>query len=200
MMKKSKLTIKLRAFALLMVTGLFLSGQAFAQLPDDNEYVYTTMDLQGVLDLTMTTDPNLSFVFTSIPQYTNGIIKPNATKLLVESTVKWDLYVNAETANWEVLQTYSNQGTSVIRDTILEVRVIDGAGISALSSFTDLTLARLDIVGTVAASDGIAAGSYLTSPNTHQFRVDYRVVPTVTAGYKAGYYGLNVIYNLAEDL
>ena len=196
-----KKVIRLKALAVAILLAFTFANKADAQvLPDDNEFVYVAMDLQGVLDLTLSTDPNVEFSFNSIPDYVNGIIKPNVTELRVESTVPWDLYVQAETTNWAQLQSFSSAGTSTVPSTLLEVRVIDGAGSSALSSFTALTDTRLDIVGTVAAGDGISAGSYLTAPSSHFFRVDYRIVPTLTAQYQAGYYGLNVIYTLAEDL
>ena len=189
-MKKVAQLRVLAIAALLAVTSAF---QANAQvLPDDNEFVYVAMDLQGVLDLTLATDPNVEFTFNTIPSYVNGIIKPNVTELRVESTVPWDLYVQAETVNWAQLQAFSSAGTSTVPSTLLEVRVIDGAGSSALTNFTALTDTRLDIVGTV--------GTYLTTPDSHFFRVDYRIIPTLTAQYQAGFYGLNVIYTLAEDL
>ena len=49
------------------------------------------MDLQGVLDLTLTTDPNIEFTF-NYSFYVNGIIKPNVTELQVS---QWNsgLYV-----------------------------------------------------------------------------------------------------------
>ncbi len=196
-----KRLVNIKAFVVAAVLALAIGNQANAQvLPDDNEFVYVAMDLQGVLDLTLATDPNVEFTFNTIPSYVNGIIKPNVTELRVESTVPWDLYVQAETTNWAQLQAFSSAGTSTIPSTLLEVRVIDGAGSSALNNFTSLTDARLDIVGTVGAGDGVAAGSYLTTPDSHFFRVDYRIIPTLTAQYQAGYYGLNVIYTLAEDL
>ncbi len=197
-MKKVAQLRVLAIAALLAVTSAF---QANAQvLPDDNEFVYVAMDLQGVLDLTLATDPNVEFTFNTIPSYVNGIIKPNVTELRVESTVPWDLYVQAETTNWAQLQAFSSAGTSTVPSTLLEVRVIDGAGTSALTNFTSLTDTRLDIVGTVGAGDGIAAGTYLTTPDSHFFRVDYRIVPTLTAQYQAGFYGFKVDYTLAEDL
>ncbi len=196
-----KKVLRLKALAVAALIAFTFANNADAQvLPDDNEFVYVAMDLQGVLDLTLSTDPNVEFSFNSIPDYENGIIKPNVTELRVESTVPWDLYVQAETTNWAQLQSFSTAGTSTVPSTLLEVRVIDGAGSSALSAFTPLTDTRLDIVGTVAAGDGIASGSFLTTPSSHFFRVDYRIVPTLTAQYQAGYYGLNVIYTLAEDL
>ncbi|MGW8122660.1 hypothetical protein ACV07N_08360 [Roseivirga echinicomitans] len=196
-----KKVAQLRVLAIAALLAVTTAFQANAQvLPDDNEFVYVAMDLQGVLDLTLATDPNVEFTFNTIPSYVNGIIKPNVTELRVESTVPWDLYVQAETTNWAQLQAFSSAGTSTVPSTLLEVRVMDGAGTSALNNFTALTDARLDIVGTVGAGDGVAAGTYLTTPDSHFFRVDYRIVPTLTAQYQAGFYGLNVIYTLAEDL
>lgn len=196
---KNQLNLKALVVATMLVLGFANSANAQV-LPDDNEFVYVAMDLQGVLDLTLATDPNVEFTFNTIPSYVNGIIKPNVTELKVESTVPWDLYVQAESAQWAQLQPFSSAGTDIIPSTLLEVRVIDGAGNSALQNFTALTDTRLDIVGSVATSDGIDAGSFLTTPDTHFFRVDYRIVPTLTAQYQAGFYGLNVIYTLAEDL
>lgn len=196
---KKLLNIKAIAVAMIM-TAAFANTTNAQVLPDDNEFVYVAMDLQGVLDLTLATDPNVEFTFNTIPSYVNGIIKPNVTELRVESTVPWDLFVQAETVNWSQLQAFSSAGTSTIPSTLLEVRVIDGAGNSALTDFTSLTDTRLDIIGTVGAGDGVAAGTYLTTPDSHFFRVDYRIVPTLTAQYQAGFYGLNVIYTLAEDL
>lgn len=196
-----KKLVNIKALVVATLLTVAFAQQANAQvLPDDNEFVYVAMDLQGVLDLTLATDPNVEFTFNTIPSYVNGIIKPNVTELRVESTVPWDLFVQAETVNWSQLQAFSSAGTSTIPSTLLEVRVIDGAGNSALNNFTGLTDARLDIVGSVGAGDGIAAGTYLTTPDTHFFRVDYRIIPTLTAQYQAGFYGLNVIYTLAEDL
>jgi len=196
-----KKLVNIKALAVAALLSITFANTANAQvLPDDNEFVYVAMDLQGVLDLTLATDPNVEFTFNTIPSYVNGIIKPNVTELKVESTVPWDLFVQAETVNWSQLQAFSSAGTSTIPSTLLEVRVIDGAGNSALTDFTSLTDTRLDIVGTVGAGDGIAAGTYLTTPDTHFFRVDYRIIPTLTAQYQAGFYGLNVIYTLAEDL
>ncbi|MFT6969602.1 MAG: hypothetical protein ACJAXX_000160 [Roseivirga sp.] len=192
---------QLRMLAVVAIFSLSFASQVNAQvLPDDNEFVYVAMDLQGVLDLTLATDPNVEFTFNTIPSYVNGIIKPNVTELKVESTVPWDLYVQAETVTWAQLQAFSSAGVSTIPSTLLEVRVINGAGTSALTDFTALSNTRLDIVGTIGAADGVASGTYLTTPDSHFFRVDYRIVPTLTAQYQAGFYGLNVIYTLAEDL
>ena len=210
-----KNVLKLRVLAVMAIVTFALSTKAFAQLPTDNENVFISLELQGVLDLTLVTDPNLDFVFSTIPQYQNGITKTNATELRVESTVEWDLSINAETAAWEVFEAYSaaTTGTDVVPSSIIEVRAIDAAANSLIdgggAANTYFPLAGTDFLniigddpGTVTGdnSDGPGApGTYLTSPNTHQFRVDYRLRPGLST-YRAGYYGINLIYTLAEDL
>lgn len=206
-----KNVFKLRMLAVVAVASFTLSSSAFAQLPTDNENVYVSLELQGVLDLTLVTDPNLDFIFSTIPQYVNGITKTNATELRVESTVAWDLTVNAETTEWENFEAYSQAGTTVIPSSIIGVRAIDAAGNSlidgngtanvytALSGTDELAIIG-DASGTVDATDVPGApGTYLTSPSTHQFRVDYRLSPGLS-NYTAGYYGINLVYTLAEDL
>ncbi len=206
-----KNVLKLRVLAVMAIVTFALSTKAFAQLPTDNENVYISLELQGVLDLTLVTDPNLDFVFSTIPQYQNGITKTNATELRVESTVAWDLTVNAETASWEAFEAYSQAGSAAIPSSIISIRAIDAAGNSlvdgggvantyfALTGTDQLPIIG-DVTGTVDAGDlPGAAGTYLTSPDTHQFRVDYRLSPGLDT-YTAGYYGINLIYTLAEDL
>ena len=210
-----KNVFKLRVLAVVAIVTFSLSSKAFAQLPTDNENVFISLELQGVLDLTLVTDPNLDFVFSTIPQYQNGITKTNATELRVESTVDWDLSVNAETLNWEIFETYAaaTTGTEVIPSSIIEVRAINADGSSLIDgggaantyfplTGTDFLNIIGDDPGTVTSddSDGPGApGTYLTSPDSHQFRVDYRLKPGLSA-YRAGYYGINLIYTLAEDL
>ena len=199
-----KNVLKLRVVAVMVIATFALSSRAFAQLPTDNENVYVSMELQGVLDLTLLTDPNVDFVFSTIPQYVDGITKTNVTELRVESTVPWDLHVNAETASWEQFTSYSIAGNATVPSSIIGVRAIDAAGNSLIGSgFTALTgTDNLPIIGDgglAAADTPGAAGTYLTSPDTHQFRVDYRLSPGLDT-YQAGYYGMNLIYTLAEDL
>lgn len=206
-----KNVFKMRTLALMAIVSFALTTRAFAQLPTDNENVYISLELQGVLDLTLVTDPNLDFVFSTIPQYQNGITKTNATELRVESTVAWDLAVNAETATWENFETYSSAGTAAILSDIIGIRAIDAAGNSLIDgggvantyfslTGTDQLPIIGDVTGTVDAGDIPGApGSYLSTPDTHQFRIDYRLSPGLDT-YTAGYYGINLIYTLAEDL
>ena len=209
-----KSLLKLRTIVLIAIVSFSLSTRAFAQLPTDNENVFVSLELQGVLDLTLVTSPNLDFVFSTIPEYQNGIIKTNATELRVEATVNWDLAVNAETAEWENFESYSQAGSTSIPSSIISVRAIDAAGNSLIDGEGDLSAAVsfTALVGTnytpiigddPGNSDPAdlpgAPGSYLTSPDTHQFRIDYLIQPGLE-NYTAGYYGINLVYTLAEDL
>lgn len=208
-----KNVFKLRVLAVMAVITFSLSTKAFAQLPTDNENVFISLELQGVLDLTLVTDPNLDFVFSTIPQYQNGITKTNATELRVEATVPWDLSVNAETAEWEIFEAYSaaTTGLDEIPSSIIELRafnadnssLIDGDGVE--NTYFALTGTNfLNIIGGNPGDDADAdtpgvPGSYLQTPESHQFRVDYRLKPGLS-NYRAGYYGINIVYTLAEDL
>ncbi|GAB4455325.1 MAG: hypothetical protein OHK0036_19030 [Bacteroidia bacterium] len=64
---------------------------SYAQLIDEKN-VTVTMDLQPVLQLSMTTPDQIEFVFDEIREYYGGIIKYGATILRVSSSVSWDLY------------------------------------------------------------------------------------------------------------
>lgn len=206
-----KNVFKLRMLAVVALVSFSLTSRAFAQLPTDNENVYVSLELQGVLDLTLVTNPNLDFVFSTIPQYQNGITKTNATELRIEATVAWDLAVNAETATWENFETYSSAGSTAILSDIIGIRAIDASGNSLIDgggvvntyfalTGTDQLPIIGDVTGTVDIADAPGApGSYLTSPDTHQFRIDYRLSPGLET-YTAGYYGINLVYTLAEDL
>jgi hypothetical protein len=198
---------KIRMLVVVAIASFTFSTSAFAQLPTDNENVFISLELQGVLDLTLVTNPNLDFVFSTIPQYQNGITKTNATELRVEATVAWDLTVNAETAAWEAFEAYSQAGNAVVPSSIISVRAIDAGLTSLIPTFTSLVDAeQTAIIGGPTGDTGEsipdvpgAPGSYLTSPSTHQFRVDYRLSPGLET-YTAGYYGINLVYTLAEDL
>src|SRR5437763_12260337 len=86
----------LRASLAILLVMLGSANPTNAQL-SDQEYVAVTMDLQGILQLTMTTDPQVDFVFNTIQKYQVGITKYNATRLEVDATVPWDLYAQPST-------------------------------------------------------------------------------------------------------
>src|SRR6188472_3239849 len=113
-----KMKKKILIAALALTTFGF---QSKAQLSDE-EYAYVTMDLQGILNLTMTTDPTVNFTFKTIPEYQNGIVKFNATRLDVDATVAWDLFAYASTDNWVQVDAYSTNGQGTLPAEILEMQ------------------------------------------------------------------------------
>ena len=204
--------------------------QSKAQLSDE-EYAYVTMDLQGILNLTMTTDPTVNFVFKTIPEYQQGIIKFNATKLDVDATVAWDLFAYASTDNWTQVDAYSTNGQATLPAEILEMQAIQPntcaapANFNALGSLKGLTNSGVaggvptaatqfvaGMMGT-AAAQSYAPGAASANPTTNQFRVHYRLKPSIPATFpnstvaiaapgfaQSGYYYLEVVYSLVEDL
>ena len=204
--------------------------QSKAQLSDE-EYAYVTMDLQGILNLTMTTDPTINFVFKTIPEYQNGIIRFNATKLEVDATVAWDLFAYASTDNWIQVDAYSTNGQATLPAEILEMQSILPNASPAPNNFNALislkgltnsgvtggvpTAATQFLAGMVgtAAGESYAPGAAYSNPSTNQFRVHYRLKPSIPASFpnstvalaapgfaQAGYYYLEVVYALVEDL
>src|SRR5436190_16042895 len=136
---------------LLLLMALFaFAFQSKAQLSDE-EYAYATMDLQGILNLTMTTDPTVNFSFKTIPDYQNGITKFNATKLDVDATVAWDLFAYASTNNWVQVDNYSTNGQAVLPAEILEMQSIRPNTSAATNSFNTMkSLKGLTNSGVVA--------------------------------------------------
>ena len=201
-----------------------------AQLSDE-EYAYVTMDLQGILNLTMTTDPTVNFVFKTIPDYQQGVMKFNATKLEVDATVAWDLFAYASTDNWTQVDNYSTTGQATLPAEILEMQSIQPntcaapVTFNALSSLKGLTnsgvaggvptAATQFIAGMIGTAVGqsYVPGAAASNPTTNQFRVHYRLKPGIPATFpnstvaiaapgfaQAGYYYLEVVYALVEDL
>jgi hypothetical protein len=220
MKKKLLVLLAFAAFAL----------QSQAQLSDE-EYAYVTMDLQGILNLTMTTDPTVNFTFKSIPDYQNGIIKFNATKLDVDATVAWDLFAYASTDSWTQVDAYSTNGQSTLPAEILEMQSMNANSTAATDNFNTLVSLKgltnsgvaggipaattqflAGMVGT-AAGESYAPGASGSNPSTNQFRVHYRLKPGIPASFpnstvalaapgfaQSGYYYLEVVYSLVEDL
>lgn len=210
---------------------LLFAVPTFAQLSDE-EYSYVTMDLQGILDLTMTTDPQVDFVFKTIQQYQNGITKFNAVKLAVDATVAWDLFAYASTDYWTQVDAYSTNGTDSLPAEILEIQQVNanaatpsGGTFTSFSSLKGLTNSGVSggvpnastqfIAGEVgtAAGESYAPGSAEANPSTNQFRLHYKLVPSIPSTFpnstvslpgvgfaQAGYYYLEVVYSLVEDL
>lgn len=213
-----------------IVAFMTFAFQSKAQLTDE-EYAYVTMDLQGILNLTMTTDPTVNFAFRTIPEYQNGITRFNATKLDVDATVAWDLFAYASTNNWVQVDAYSTNGQATLPAEILEMQTIQPNTSLATNNFNAMvslkglgnsgvlggvpTVATQFLAGMVgtAALESYAPGAANSSPATNQFRVHYRLKPGIPAAFgnstvplaapgfaQAGYYYLEVVYALVEDL
>ena len=232
--------MKKRIFTLMMAIVTLGVLNTSAQLSDE-EYAYITMDLQGILNLTMTSNPQVDFSFSSIAEYKQGIVKYNATQLEVDATVSWDMYVYAATDNWTQVEAYSTNGASTLPSEILEISssydnsaCTGGVGLdNNLVSLKGLTNSGMDdgtpdintqfLMGgdnTLAGVDENGApGTANGNPDTHKFRVSYKLQPGVPAVFpnstvalddvslgnavdyaQAGYYYLEVVYSLVEDL
>jgi hypothetical protein len=219
--------------AVLFVGALFLgiSQKASAQLSDE-EYNYVTMDLRGILNLTMTTNPQVDFSFKTIAEYQQGITRFNATQLEVDATLAWDLFVYANTDTWTQVESYSTNGNAALPAEILEMRssVDNSASTSdffnGFESLKGLTNSGVNASGVPAATTQFLAGAFGTgagesfapgtaagNPDTHRFRIDMKMQPGVPATFpnstvpmaapnyaQAGYYYLEVVYSLVEDL
>jgi hypothetical protein len=215
---------------LIIIALAAFTFQSNAQLTDE-EYAYVTMDLQGILNLTMTTDPTVNFTFKTIPDYQNGIVKFNATKLDVDATVAWDLFAYASSDNWVQVDAYSTNGQATLPAEILEMQSIQPNASAAPNDFNALVslkgltnsgvTAGVPVVATqflagmvgTAAGESYAPGSSEANPATNQFRVHYRLKPGIPATFpnstvvlgapgfaQSGYYYLEVVYSLVEDL
>ena len=215
---------------LLIAAFAAFAFQSKAQLSDE-EYAYVTMDLQGILNLTMTTDPTVNFVFKTIADYQQGIERFNATKLDVDATVSWDLFAYASTNNWVQVDNYSTNGQATLPAEVLEMQVVRPNTSAATNHFNTIrslkgltnsgVVAGVPVAATqfIAGMNGTAAGQQYapgashSNPLTNQFRVHYRLKPSIPASFpnstvalaapgfaQAGYYYLEVVYSLVEDL
>ena len=207
-----------------------------AQLSDE-EYNYVTMDLRGILNLTMTTNPQVDFTFKTIQEYNLGITRFNATLLEVDATLAWDLYVYASSDDWTQVEAYSANGNSYLPAEVLELQssVDNSSGgainLNSFSSLKGLTNSGVTNTGPTGETQFLAGeygtisaggsafppGTAANNPTTHKFRIDMRLKPGVPATFpnstelltahgnfepyaQAGYYYLEVVYTLAEDL
>lgn len=97
-----------------VIAAVSITTQSFAQFQDEKN-VTITMDLQPILQLNMSGPDNLDFTFSTIPQYTGGIVKYGATQLTVSATVDWDLYAVGTSSNgifWDSLVSYGGGNTN----------------------------------------------------------------------------------------
>lgn len=223
--------MKKLVFLFALVAFFATANKSYAQLSDE-EYNYVTMDLRGILNLTMTTNPQVDFVFKTIQEYRQGITRFNATKLEVDATLAWDLFVYANSDNWTQVEAYSTNGNNTLPAEILELQssVTSSAPVN-INSFTSLlgltnstvaagvpTAATQFLAGEfgTAAGQSFAPGTAADNPTTHKFRIDMRLKPSIPATFpnstvaigagggvnyaQAGYYYLEVVYSLVEDL
>ncbi len=231
--------------AIFMMAAVMQTATAQTTLQDE-EYSYVTMDLRGILDLTMTTDPQVNFSFNTIQDYQTGLVKYSAVRLEVDATVSWDMFVYASSDTWTQVEAYSTNGAAELPAEILMIsqkydnsaaagsvgvgpafQSLRGmtnsgvnAGTGAPAATTQFLAGDLDLA--VAMAPGTAAGN----PSTNAFRVNYRLWPGVPATFnthgeiegandpldlasvganavdyaQAGYYYLEVVYSLVENL
>jgi hypothetical protein len=226
------------ATALISLIGANTSN---AQL-SDQEYVAVTMDLQGILQLNMTTDPQVDFVFNTIQKYQVGITKYNATRLEVEATVPWDLYAQPSTQYWTQQIAYGagTNGQGQLPSEILEMESIQANTVAAPLTFNNFVGLYSDGGNNTASLSPTAETQFLAgefaqgvnssyapatstqSPTTNKFLVHYRIKPGVPASFpdlttqypavatatfpaatpyaQPGFYDLEVVYSLTEDL
>lgn len=210
----------------------FFSLKSFAQL-SDQEYNYVTMDLRGILTLTMTTNPQVDFVFTTVQEYMQGITRFNAVQLEVDATMAWDLFVYAQTDFWVQVEQYSTNGNAALPAEILEMQSsVPSAAPENLNTWASLRgLTNSEVAGGIptvetqflagevgtGAGESFAPGTAAGNPTTHRFRLDMRLKPDIPATFPnstvlisdagnneeyaaAGYYYLEVVYSLVEDL
>jgi hypothetical protein len=230
-----------KATLLLALVGVLSVQRSSAQL-SDQEYVAVTMDLQGILQLTMTTEPQVDFVFNTIQKYQVGITKYNATRLEVESTVPWDLYAQPSTEFWTQQIAYGagTNGQGTLPSEILEMQAIQPNAVAATLTFNSFiglssngganTASLTPTVDTQflagqfgqGVANSYAPATSTASPLTNKFLVHYRIKPGVPANFpnlttqyptvaaatftattpyaQPGYYDLEVVYTLTEDL
>lgn len=220
----------LRLSAIMLLSMITFAGHA--QLSDE-EYNYVTMDLRGILSLTMTTNPQVDFVFKTIQEYQQGITRFNATLLEVDATMTWDLFAYASTDEWTQVEPYSTNGNGGLPAEILEIQSnITSSAPDNFNTFISLKgLTNSGVVGGVptiatqflggevgtGAGESFPPGTAAANPTTHRFRLDMRLVPDIPATFpnstvaltttgnneayaQAGYYYIEVVYTLVEDL
>jgi len=225
----------MRKFLFVFVAALIMGSftlKSYAQLSDE-EYNYVTMDLRGILTLTMTTNPQVDFVFTTVQEYMQGITRFNAVQLEVDATMAWDLFAYASTDYWVQVEQYSTNGNDELPAEILEIQSsVTSSAPENLNAFTSIRgLANSEVAGGIptvntqflagqvgtAAGESFPPGTAAGNPSTHRFRLDMRLVPDIPATFPnstvdivdagnneeyaaAGYYYLEVVYSLVEDL
>ena len=113
--------MKLLYYSILLFCFSFLGNthKAISQLIGQ-QTVTATMDLRPVLQLDITTNNQVEFVFDNIDEYYAGITQYGATILKVSSTVNWDLYAVGRSSGtngsqfWDQQIQYGNNNPNAI--------------------------------------------------------------------------------------
>lgn len=109
----------MKKLSIIVGIGALSTSLSYAQLIDEKN-VTITMDLQPVLQLSMTTPDQITFVFDEIREYYGGIIKYGATVLRISSSVSWDLYAVGHSQGnigpnfWDQQVAYSTTGGNAL--------------------------------------------------------------------------------------
>lgn len=129
-------------FVLLFVLGVIASFSLKSQNVGQKT-VSVNVNLLPVLQLEVTNNNQIDFVFDEITDYQAGIVKYGATTLKVSSTVNWDLYAvgkssgNSGPGYWDMLSTYPNSNPKAISKlplSLLELKQsVPNAGANAAS-------------------------------------------------------------------
>lgn len=106
------LPLKKQALTLL-VACLSASSYSYGQTYNQESTTFT-MDLKPVLQLEISDNSDVEFVFDKLTDYSAGIVKYGATTLRISSSVNWDLYAvgtssgNTGAGYWDHMAAYGN--------------------------------------------------------------------------------------------
>ena len=129
---------KLVLLVVFIVASFSLKSQHIGQ-----HNVSATVNLLPVLQLEVTNNNAIEFVFDGITDYQGGVVLYNATTLKISSTVNWDLYAVGRSSgtngpnHWDQLADYSDGTPNEISDlplSLLELKQSQpnsGAGAAA---------------------------------------------------------------------
>lgn len=160
-------------------------------------------EFRGILNLTIVSDPQIDFTFTSVNDYKNGITKRNAVRLEVDATLSWDLFAYASTDNWIQTDDYSMNGEAVLPAELLEIQSSSpnqcqpiGGNFNTFTGIKGVTNSGVmggipDANNTqfIAGMSGTGAGKSYSpgsargNAQTNQFSLDYRIVPGLPASF-----------------
>lgn len=181
---------------------LLLPPKAFSQ-NSQSETSFVGADFQGVLNLTIISNPQVDFNFKSVADYKNGIVKYNAVTLQVDATSSWDLFAYAASDYCTQVQAYSTDGEPQLPSEILELKSsvtnrcapaggtfntftslkgVSNSGVAA--GIPDASKTQF-LAGMVGKEYGqrYEPGSAKSNPETNLFKIHYRIVPGLPATF-----------------